>query len=550
MKKILFSVVLSGSLLLSGAEKPLLRAGMITDTHVKPDVKSVEKLRAALELFKREKVDVVINLGDVADKFHPEAYRNYRNTVKAVYPNGIREIFAYAGHDRVSGVPGLASPVPYSKVKTELEITHDPLDIVVVNGIPFVTFPQDLQPLEDFEKHLTMAAKKFPGQPLFVVDHRPPYNTTFNSLVWALPGKERILAKFPQVIHLCGHVHNDIRNELCIWQGSFTAVDTGCISGWAGDLEGTIPFGKSSAGVLVMDVFKDKVKFNRWDAQTGKIAAEPWQFPLPHDPQNPPLAFEKRKQLSTAPEFPADSRIITVFNPKNFNDLQVRFHVAQPQKDVFKYEIFIRDKESGKIINRQEIFGDFYRNHPVKSTRHTINAGYFESGREYIIQVVPFNFFGKRGKTQLETSFKAPVKAKWTTVFECNDPMETLKFKEGLDGGAELKKRNGFYIHDVEEARLIFPDNVWTGKAGTRFRFTIDMHTRQSGIEKWTVLLRNPNPVLNANARLYTQSGDLGVRRYVIEFTKKEDNLNYYFLVREGAPGEIRFEQVKIERLD
>ena len=61
---------------ISAAEKPLLRAGLITDTHVTPDIKSVEKLRAAFELFKRERVDMVINLGDVADKFHPQAYRH------------------------------------------------------------------------------------------------------------------------------------------------------------------------------------------------------------------------------------------------------------------------------------------------------------------------------------------------------------------------------------------------------------------------------------------------------------------------------------------
>ena len=166
-----------------------------------------------------------------------------------------------------------------------------------------------------------------------------------------------------------------------------------------------------------------------------------------------------------------------------------------------------------------------------------------------MIEVFPCNFFGKRGKV-LATVFQAPPQAKWTTVFECRSPMETLKFKKGLSGGTVLPKKDGFYIHDTKNARLIFPDNVWTGKKGTRFRFTIDMHTGQPGIDKWTLVLRNPVPLRNANTRLYTQNGDSGIRRYVLDFIKKRDSYNYYFLIREGGTGEIRFDYVKIERLD
>ncbi len=549
MKKILTLTVSLFVIMLTANEKPLLRAGVTTDTHVTPNPKSVTKLRAALNLFKQHKVDVVINLGDVADKHHPEAYRHYRNTVKEIYPQGIKEIFAYANHDVNPGLPGLPRPIPYSMVKKALEITHEPIAEIVLNGVVFVTFPETMDSLETYEKHLTAAAQKHPGKPLFVLSHRPPYNTTYNSLVWAQPGKEKIFEKFPQIIHLCGHVHNDVHNELCIWQGSYTAVDTGCISGWGGEVEGTIPPGKSASAVLIMEVYQDKVLFHRLNCLTGKVIAEPWCVPLPHDPKNAPYRFETRKKASVAPEFPEKSRIRAFFDPEKFEHVNLRFTAASPQKDVFKYEIFVKDKVSGKIINRQEIFGDFYRDEPVKTTGHIISSGYFEDGREYILEVVPFNFFGKRGKP-LQTTFTAPEKVKWTTVFECKDPMKTLEFKTGLADGEKLDIKDGFYIHNVEEARLIFPDKVWEGKRGTRFRFTIDMYTRQGDLEKWTLVLRNPQPMVNAKARLYTQNGDIGVRRYVIEFTKAAADYNYYFLVREGDTGEIRFDYVKIERLD
>ena len=549
MKKFIIIFLSMVSIMINAAEKPLLRAGITTDTHVTPNPKSVNRLRAALTLFKEKNVDVVINLGDVADKFHPEAYKHYRNTVKEVYPEGIKEIFAYANHDLNPGLPGLPKPLTYEMVKKELEITHEPVDLLVLNGVVFVIFPESMHDLKAYEEHLAAAAEKYPGQPLFVIDHRPPHNTSYNTLVWCKLGKGEILKKFPQVISISGHVHNEVRNELCIWQKEYTVVDAGCISGWGGDLEGVIPFGKSTAGVLIMEVYKDKVLFHRMDCQTKAVVAEPWCVPLPHDPENPPLAFEKRKAASVAPEFPERARAKAFCKTENFKSVDLFFTAAQPQKDVFKYEIFIKNKKSGKIINRQEIFGDFYRNERVRAAKHNISAGYFESGKEYIFEVFPVGFFGKKGK-MLQTEFKAPQKAKSTIVFECRDPMKSLKFMSELEGGSEMPVKNGFYQHNIEEARLIFPDGVWEGKKGTKFRFTIDMHTRQGDLEKWTLVLRNPNPVANAKARLYTQNGDIGVRRYVIEFTKAAKDYNYYFLIREGEPGEVRFDYVKIERLD
>ena len=117
MKNIALVLVIMIGITLSAAEKPLVRAGLISDTHVTPNPRSVEKLRAALKLFKSKNVDVVINLGDVADKYHPEAYKHYRNTVKEVYPQGIREFTVYAGHDQNSGVKEIPSPISWDMVK-------------------------------------------------------------------------------------------------------------------------------------------------------------------------------------------------------------------------------------------------------------------------------------------------------------------------------------------------------------------------------------------------------------------------------------------------
>ena len=96
---------------------------------------------------------------------------------------------------------------------------------------------------------------------------------------------------------------------------------------------------------------------------------------------------------------------------------------------------------------------------------------------------------------------------------------------------------------------MFFPKGVWDGPAGTKFRFTIDMRMIQPGGGQWTLVLRNPTPLQNANQRIATPKGDSGLQRYVIEFEKPKAEYDYYFLVREGTPGKIRFERVEIEKL-
>ena len=76
------------------------------------------------------------------------------------------------------------------------------------------------------------------------------------------------------------------------------------------------------------------------------------------------------------------------------------------------------------------------------------------------------------------------------------------------------------------------------------------MHLKQGAGTPWSVGLRNPKPLKNANPRIATENCDPGVQRFVIDLKKINKNVNYYLLIREGAVGKIRFDYVKIERID
>ena len=543
---------------LGASEKPLARVGILSDTHVKSSISTCATLKKAMILFKKHKVDLIINCGDVADTHKAQAYKNYYDTVRSVYTeNKPGELFAFAWHDVINiGNWHTGWTKAWPLFKAGLGIEHEPYSKHYLAGFIFLTAPQNTD-WKIYEKMIADACKETPGKPVFLVDHVPAGNTTFNTGTWGSARTRQVLNKYPQIIQLSGHVHGTFRNEAQIWQGEFTQINAGCSSQfWGGNLVGTAPAGNRADEALLMEIYKNKVVIRRFDLARNKEYKKdtPWSFPIPYDRATAPYTAEKR-QLLPAPEFASGSRVTVKPEQRPCRQIVVSFPEARTAEDgTFIYTLVLSRKNasgSWEDFSTREMFGGFLKD-PEKRTIafHKISAGYFEAGKEYKVRVMPKNFFGKTGK-RIETTFTMPEKAKTQVVFECLDPMKELLFKTGLEGGKVLAVKNGFYQHTAGNARLLFPDHVWKGPAKTKFRFTVDLQMKQPGkMRQWTLVLRNPQPLTNANGRIATPRGDSGVQRYVIEFAKYRDFFNYYLLVREGEKGEIRFNYVKIEKLD
>jgi hypothetical protein len=233
-----------------------------------------------------------------------------------------------------------------------------------------------------------------------------------------------------------------------------------------------------------------------------------------------------------------------------------RFNLTFPEargRGAFEYRVEIERKAGGKWVpyTRQDIFSDFWLEDFEKRgpAVHSFPAAYFTTGETVRFRVTPVNAFGRYGKPIFAETTVPERKSDATLVWESKNPMKDCPCMTGLKNGEPLKLVDGFYEHVSHEARLIFPKGVWDGPAGTKFRFTVDMRMIQPGGGQWTLVLRNPEPLQNANSRIATPKGDSGLQKYVIEFTKTDEKFNYYFLVREGTPGKIRFENVKIEKI-
>ena len=548
MKKLLLALLLT-SAVVSFAAEPVLRIGLMTDTHVNKRIASCALLKEALTLFKQHNVDMIVNLGDVSNVYEEPAYKNYRDTVKAVFgdskPN---EVFVFANHDRMAREKESVWEV-FKDVKKHLECKNDFYDEIKLKGYTFLVIPQFV----DRAKYIAMldkAVKENPGKPIFVLDHVPAFDTVFNSQTWGDTRRRPILNKYPQVVQLSGHVHGTLTNELNIWQGEFTAVNAGSLAPWGGEFVGNEPVGMKSDMVLILEIYPDQLHFRRFFSGTKEEygADKPWIVPMPFDPKTAPYTIAGRKKTSAAPDFKADAKINIKCGKR---DVKVSFPGVN-DAFCYKVELFCKVDGNWKRYARKDFVSEFMKPVAKRSAviTQSLDIGYFDAGKEYQVKVTPVNFFDKEGKS-IAGTFTLKSKIADTVVFESKDPMKELSFKDGLAGGKEFKKdADGYYIHDRHEGRLIFPDKVWEGKSRTKFRFTIDMQMIQDHSKRWTLCLRNPKPLTNANNRISTEGGDSGIQRYVITFSKAKDFFNYYLLIREGRKGKIRFDYVKIERID
>jgi hypothetical protein len=303
---------------------------------------------------------------------------------------------------------------------------------------------------------------------------------------------------------------------------------------------------------LILEIYPEKLVFRRFFSTTKEeySANAPWIVPLPFDKKTAPYNFERRKAASAAPEFPENASVKV---KQKSGMIDFTFPRAEHKDGVYSYtiELFRKVGGSWKKWAQRDMMGHFMvaeSKRPANECQN-FNIGYFDAGNEYKLVVTPVNFFGKSGKA-ISVEFPVKEKKSDTVMFESRNPAADCKFMSGLAGGKPFPlDADGFFTHNTHNGRLEFPGNIWEGKRGTRFRFTIDMHLIQCNDNPWTLVLRDAASTRNANDRIPTAGGDSGLQRYVIEFNKRGDNLKYYFLIREGRVGKIKFDYVKVERL-
>ena len=548
MKKFLFTLLSFSTLTLFA--KPVFRAGIMSDTHVTSDPGSCSILKDSLELFKAHKVDLVINAGDIADIYDQQAYVNYRKTFNSVFPDAKtrpQEIFAYAYHDIIKH-PANDPWSAFKDVKKYLEISHDPYDIINFKGYTFVIYPQYHEP-QKYRELLDKAEKARGNKPFFIIDHVPLHDTVVNSMNGNKAAKA-LVERHPDAIHISGHIHSLLTNELNIWQGKFTAVN-------AGFLHGSMRVKKSCDVAAIMEVYSNKIVFRRFftDSKKEYKADSPWSIPLPFDGNNAPYNAENRLKNSVAPEFSANAKASAASTE---NGVVITFPQASPAESVHQYDIEFQIEENGKwrMFSHHNQPGHFFTANKeiAPSYSCTFSHGYFDAGKSYRTKITPVHFSGKTGAPlyiPVQTSSKPAAKV----IFESKDPMKECICRYGYIGKDADKvhkaAEDGFY-HVKEDnigTRLYFPDYPWSGKENARFIFELDI-CHDAADRSSLLIVRDDNPAnpIYIPVRCHTSLGCSGGIRYVVDYSLKRNpggKLNLY--IKNGGKLKVKFNYVRIE---
>lgn len=547
-------------------EPPVMRLGVMTDTHVGKTVESCGRLRMALELFKARGAELIINNGDIADHFYPTGYEAYRKVSDEVYGADYRpqEIFTYAWHDafdyknHARDQVTKDAPVAFEEVRRLLQAPNGHTAEVRFKGYTFLVMPQftgasGFLSWDEYEARVAAACRENPGKPVFVVDHVPPLGTVYNSYAWGSGAARKVLSNYPQVVAFTGHVHGSLRNDLFIWQKEFTVINSGCLQVWNGILAANGVSSKEAFGVLTVDVYPDRLLVRRWDVRDkSEIDPDhPWTVPLPFVAATAPYERTRRAAAEPKPRFAANAAVSAEAEGSPFKGFRISFPEVGEHAMLYRIGAEKRglDGRWGEFA-WIEMFSDYWK-HPKDRTGRAeflYRAPYFEPGREYRFSVAPVNQYGVKGDP-IFAEAKSPAKfAGAVVVYETDSPMDDLEFCASLDA-PPMKAEGGFYgpVKGLW-TWLKLPKGLFAGPKGTKFRAVLDMRTLQPD-EGLSFAVKLQDPALPPTRRSTVQAplGDSGAERYVMELDKQSEADTYYICFRGGAGGRVKLNHLRIE---
>ena len=346
------------------SQEPLARFGIVSDVHITvSDEHRKDVLRKALEYMDMRKADGVVACGDLTQNGTIGELQTFGAIWDAVFPGDSRsdgahveKLFVYGDHDTEASF----SPY-YTKWFRERGLDKDKClrergDIVLndraaqwkaafheefapimrkrVKGFDFVLAhlvnldedgmryadPLHIPGLEEFFATNTFDTVR----PFFYVQHKIPRGTVGGPTQTGQDAgrTSAILAKHPNAISFNGHKHRTATEELSLWQGAFTAVqspalyklltaagrENGCCSCDAAQTDppqqmaqiDTVPDGSH---LLFMTIWPDRVVFDRIDVVHGcEPVAAPWVVRWPNDGS---ASFEARGRGAPVPQFAA-----------------------------------------------------------------------------------------------------------------------------------------------------------------------------------------------------------------------------------------------------
>lgn len=285
-------------------------------------------------------------------------------------------------------------------------------------------------------------------KPIFVFQHVAPANTMLGSNIAWDTNLKTLLDGYPNVVDFSGHTHLPLTDPGSIWQGTFTALQTGSMAYLDLNIAGHPTYGKG--GVVTVDEnggwFYKSSKLAQFsmrnaimyyiceldennvltikviNALTGNIVGDPYVLDSFGDPSGFDYT-DARKENSVAPTFKG-SDAITVKSTIGSN-VSFSFPQASCKDVVQNYRI---DVYEGATLVKTEYrhAGSFWGD--LMPETMNVSFGGLKASTKYTLKIFAVNSFAKES---------APLTKEFTTdAYSANPVADVFSVKFNADGSA------------------------------------------------------------------------------------------------------------------
>ena len=396
-----------------GSRTPTMRLGMIADTHlvVKDNGWNVQNslcFEPALRYFDSRKADGVLVAGDLTDFGTASGLRHFAAIWNRVFPGSrrsdggpIKLLHIFGDHD-MGGYMHKFSWAPKAELAEGIipemdvaalwdECFHEkwvPIQVKECCGYKFILAHHPRHTKESDHGDSIPGLAEFmtkqdldPKKPFFFVQHRIFKDTVLApGCGWESGKTTEMLKKYPNALAVCGHGHCNAADDLCLWQGEFTAMQIpslnfcctrpGRENGYNNlDKDAIMPKGeirKSWQGMFGT-MYSDKFVVERRDFLNGKPIGPDWVIPLPSPDGS--LRSEARAKRSRPPLFAKSAKVSlsegTVVNKAGVSTeaVIVSFPVAHATARAPRaFDYAVTARRGGKVVKEKFVFskGQFW----------------------------------------------------------------------------------------------------------------------------------------------------------------------------------------------
>ena len=438
-------------------DSPLVRIGVLSDSHVTSDPETAEPLRRIFADFSAKGVDVVMHAGDICHLGDLDELSLVADAWKGAFKGGLNAaggkvtpFFAFGNHDyhRASFQSGKGNkadgPDPSKAIVRNKDaawrlLTGEKFPGEVfsknVKGFTFVGahWGHEKDLADFFREH----PDPDPSKPVFYVQHPHPKGTCFGEWATGVAHANAELMRHPNLFAVSGHSHVSCAEDCGLWQGGFVSMGAGSarlpgpgnISSGGFDNgnprpwpEGLVLHSPSVSGgkawqASVVTVFSNRVVVDRYDYLAGESLGEPWEveFPFRHDAAKPYRIANAAK----APAFPEGakvdiSKIAGKRRPDRVAEEQIRVRVPTalgdgPYARTIFYRFAALDAATGAKLLEKSILQDWLtcseRRAATRGARCSFVASEFPAGAKVKFSVTPFNAADLAGRPILSGEF-------------------------------------------------------------------------------------------------------------------------------------------------